>query len=149
MTQRILIACILLIVNTIYASEIGALMFCPDTSITSQDSLWVIESEATNTPRDSLTIPPQILEGHTPQPAYPDSALAEGIAGQIIVAAYVDKQGDVMAWQFLRVEPEEWGFERAVEKVICQWRFAPATRLGFPINSRVGIPFNFKPETGK
>ena len=127
-------------------ADVGALSFCPDTSRTSEDSLWVVVAEASSATHDSLTVPPQSLEGPAPQPVYPDSALAMGVSGQVIVAAYIGKHGEMMAWQPLRVEPAGWGFDRAVEKVICQWRFSPATRLGIPVNARIGIPFNFEPE---
>jgi len=126
--------------------QIGAISYCPDNLISAADSLWVVQTAEAETPRDSLTIPPRIISGFTPQPAYPDSALAASISGQIIVAAYVSTLGDVMAWQSLRVDPQGWGFEEAVEQVICRWKFAPAVREQKPVNARVGIPFNFKPE---
>jgi TonB family protein len=130
-------------------SQVGALLFCPDTAISPEDSAWVVETESSNTPRDSLTTPPGILSEHTPQPAYPDSALAHAIPGSVIIAAYVDKQGQVMAWQSLRVDPENWGFEDAVNKVICQWQFIPAMRQGTPVNGIIGVPFNFELDAAK
>lgn len=93
---------------------------------------------------DSLSpgTPPQLL--NSPQPKYPDKARENGLTGKVIVKMYVDTNGKVQKWEFVKVEPTGFGFATEVEKLIKQWRFKPALRNGQPEGCWVAIPFNFE-----
>ena len=88
-------------------------------------------------------VPPQPKPDHCPQPEFPDLAKRNGIQGKVMVRAYVDEKGVVRKWLFSKIDPVGWGFARAVENVITDWRFSPALKDGKPIGVWVAVPFNF------
>jgi TonB family protein len=93
-------------------------------------------------------VPPEPLPKYAFQPEFPDSALAFGMAGKVVVQVYVDRDGIVRKWKIAKVEPAGYGFEKAVLDVIPHWRFTPAIQGGKPIGVWVAVPFNFKYRAG-
>ena len=89
-------------------------------------------------------VPPQPLEGYSPQPTFPDMAQRAGVSGKVTAQVYVDKKGEVKKWRIVQAKPPDLGFEQEVEKVLPKWKFTPAIQQGNPVGVWIAIPFNFK-----
>jgi TonB family protein len=73
---------------------------------------------------------PEIV--HKVEPHYPDEAREKGIAGNVIVEVVIDKSGIVRDVKVLK--PLPFGLDQAAVDVVRQWRFAPATVNGEPLD---------------
>ncbi len=73
--------------------------------------------------------PPRRLE--SPLPAYPDSAWAHGVTGDVLVRAVIDENGEVADVEVLRGLPH--GLTEAAVAAIRRWKFVPAMRRGQPV----------------
>jgi len=89
-------------------------------------------------------VPPQPLEGYSPQPAFPEMAQRAGVSGKVTAQVYVDKKGEVKKWRIVQAKPADLGFEQEVEKILPKWKFTPAIQQGNPVGVWIAIPFNFK-----
>ncbi len=74
-------------------------------------------------------LPPRRLAA--PLPAYPDDAWVHGIAGDVLVRAIIDENGDVKDVEVVKGLP--YGMTEAALEAIRRWKFAPATRNGRPV----------------
>ena len=73
--------------------------------------------------------PPRRLEA--PLPAYPDAAWVQGITGDVLVRAVIDKNGGVTDVEVVKGLP--YGMTEAAVEAIRRWKFAPAKRHGKPV----------------
>lgn len=74
----------------------------------------------------------------SPQPGnptftYPEDARSQGVTGDVRYSIDVDEKGAATAVRVTSVPEDGLGFESAVEPVLRQWRFAPATADGKPV----------------
>jgi len=94
---------------------------------------------------------PTLVNELCKRPIMPERAARERVRGRVRVQLLVDTLGQVKEYRVIGVEPEGYGFREAVEEVICDWRFHPATQSGRPIECWIAIPFKFRPpiEAGK
>lgn len=99
-----------------------------------QAQLPIVEAQDPN-----ALVPPRLLEAVTP--IYPEAARAEGLAPSVGVRVSIDEQGTVTEAEVL--EPIGNGFDEAAHEAALRLRFAPATRGGQPIPSRVRHVFTF------
>ena len=76
-------------------------------------------------------------------PVYPEMARAERVAGVVIIEALVDKSGFVKDALILKDLP--YGMGLAALDAVKQWRFAPATRNGEPVDVLFNLTINFRP----
>jgi TonB family protein len=76
------------------------------------------------------------------EPAYTESARADRISGIIILEALVDKNGMVKEAIVLKDLP--YGLGESALEAVRQWRFAPATRNGEPVDVLFNLTVNFK-----
>ena len=99
-------------------------------------------------PKDFIPfdVAPAPLPDFYQQPAYPDSARAIGITGRVVVQIFVDKDGLVKRHNIISAQPDNFGFQQEVEKVIYTWKFTPASTEGHPVGAWVQIPVNFNLE---
>jgi protein TonB len=89
-------------------------------------------------------VPPQPLDGFSPQPEFPELAKTAGVTGKVTIQVYVDKRGEVKRWKIVKEDPKGLGFGEEVEKVIKKWKFTPAIQQGNPVGVWVAVPFTFK-----
>jgi protein TonB len=78
------------------------------------------------------------------QPEYPAMAKSAGVAGQVWVQYYVDKNGDVCDVRIVKSVPTGLGFEDETIKAIKQWKFTPAIQDKHPVGVWVGQTIVFK-----
>jgi TonB family protein len=76
------------------------------------------------------------------EPRYPDSALAQGIGGSVVVEVTVDEDGSVMTARALSGPDELRG---AAVSAARDWKFHPTTLSGIPVKIIGTITFNFHP----
>ena len=88
-------------------------------------------------------------------PAYPQIAKALRVDGTIIFEVLVDENGDVISAKPISIKlrchiegkevaPEaEAALKQAALDSILQWKFAPSTKNGVPVQVRGTIPVNF------
>ncbi len=74
---------------------------------------------------------------------YPPSALAEQKDADVVVGLTIDVDGHVTKVDVLTSGGED--LDEAAVVASRQWRFAPATRAGKPVASRIRVPFHFSP----
>jgi len=77
---------------------------------------------------------------HTVAPIYPDSALAHGVEGTVLVEVLVCASGNVIDSHVVSSIPE---LDDASEHAARQWVFQPAMIGGLPVAVWVAIPFRF------
>ncbi|MBU0692043.1 energy transducer TonB [bacterium] len=92
--------------------------------------------------KDVFETPPQPLRSR--QPSYPDAARTRSITGKVVVKAYIDTQGKIKRWYFMKVDPIGFGFAQEVEMVLPYWQFEPAIQYGEPVGVWVAIPLTFR-----
>jgi TonB family protein len=73
------------------------------------------------------------------EPAYPPYAQTLKVEGQVTVNTLISEYGDVLQVNTTRGIEGNFGFERAAENAIKQWKFKPAQKDG--VNVRVWKPF--------
>lgn len=93
------------------------------------------------TPYESAPSP---IPGKNPQPAYPVALRGTGTTGRVLAKIYVNRKGDVVKAEITKAEPPGKGFEDEVLKVICDYKFSPATQNGDSVGVWVVISFNFR-----
>ena len=73
--------------------------------------------------------------------AYPDAARAAGTAGRVVLGVTVDARGSVADVE-VRLSQGPLLDQAAIDAV-RQWQFAPATRDGVALASKIEVPFDF------
>lgn len=86
-------------------------------------------------------VPPRPLE--EPSPVYPESARAAGLEATVTLRLSIDEHGKVTEAEV--VEPLGSGFDEAARDAALRLRFAPATKGGAPIPSRLRFAIRFAP----
>lgn len=79
------------------------------------------------------------------RPVYPFRARERGIEGVVRLGFIVGADGSVREVEILDCEPEG-VFERAAKAAARRWRFAPGTKDGKPVASRVRVTVRFRLE---
>ena len=77
-----------------------------------------------------------------PPPAYPATARASGLEGEVVVEFVVDPLGRVHDARVVR--STEAVFEETTLRAVAHWRFEPGTRGGTPVAFRLRLPVVFK-----
>jgi len=73
------------------------------------------------------------------EPSYPPYAQTLKVEGQVTVNALISEYGDVLQVNVTRGIAGNFGFEKAAENAVKQWKFKPAQKDG--VNVRVWKPF--------
>jgi protein TonB len=74
------------------------------------------------------------------EPRYPPLALNMGLSGTVTVNTLISETGDVVRTEILKGIKGGYGFERAAEAAIKQWKFRPARKDG--VNVKVWKPID-------
>jgi len=83
---------------------------------------------------------PTIL--HEVKPTYTESARARGVTGEVVLAIVVLRNGSV--GQVRVVQGLGSGLDERAIEAVRQWRFAPARRLGQPVDVQVEVAVEFR-----
>ena len=73
---------------------------------------------------------------------YPKSARRAGIEGRVFVAAYIDKEGNVVRTEVLKGVGS--GLDAAAQRAVEKVKFTPGKQRGKPVRARVMIPVRFQ-----
>jgi len=80
-----------------------------------------------------------------PTPAYPETALRDGISGNVVLEITVDRQGRVGDAKVVDEPSGSAALARAALRAVHQWRFAPFTVDGRAVTHRTTVVFEFEP----
>ncbi|MFA5718312.1 MAG: TonB-dependent receptor [Desulfobulbaceae bacterium] len=101
------------------------------------------KTKETETEADAPVIVPPVLEAHIDAP-YPEDALRDGVAAEVVLAIDIDEHGAVEAVSVLTpADPPGYGFDEAALKAAEQFVFSPATEDGVPIPVRIAYRYGF------
>jgi bla regulator protein blaR1 len=78
---------------------------------------------------------------HDVKPAYPDDALASGVAGTVILEAVIARDGSVRDARPVRSVPM---LDQAAIDAVRQWRFTPTLLNGAEVEVRMTVTINFR-----
>jgi TonB family protein len=87
---------------------------------------------------DAPIVPAKLLRAA--QPVYPPDAMRNYITGDVRIEAEVDKEGHIGAMRVL-LGPSQ--FRQAAMAALTQYEYAPATRGGKPVASKVTVTIKF------
>lgn len=129
------------ILSVLFNPDSGLLIAVPDWSCFGQDRLDkprpVMAGED-----EEVTQPPTRIAKVSP--AYPEEARASKISGIVVSQAIIGKNGDIVDFCLVDVEPSALGFEREAERAIRQWRYKPALKDGAPVELLTTIVTTFR-----
>lgn len=97
---------------------------------------------AQRTPTDTLT-PPRVVK--QVDAIYPPEAMAESLAGQVVLFVTVGADGTVM--EIAIAESAGRVLDHAAKSAMLQWQFEPAMRGRQAVAARIRVPFRFSPPT--
>ena len=93
-------------------------------------------------PLNEVSIPPVLIKRINPK--YPSQAFSLGVSGTVTVNALISETGDVIRTEILKGIKGGYGFERAAETAVKQWKYRPAMKKGVPVRVWKAIDINFK-----
>lgn len=79
------------------------------------------------------------------RPVYPEEMRKEQRAGNVMLQAQIDEDGNVADLQVISATP---GFEAAALAAVCCWKYAPATLDGKPVSVLFTVKVDFRFESG-
>lgn len=88
-----------------------------------------------------VDIPAKILSQVSPE--MPPRALREGVSGFVALTIVVDPSGRVAAVDVQTEDPAGFGFAKAAEKAVRQYRFSPAKKEGVSVPCYFKVPLKF------
>jgi TonB family protein len=103
-------------------------------------SAWLLSSSSALAQAEGVESP-RLLE-HVDAP-YPPSKIQEHIESNVVLIVTVEKDGTVSDPQVDESGGE--AFDAAALETVRTWKFAPATRKGKPIRTRIRVGFHFTP----
>jgi len=77
------------------------------------------------------------------EPAYPDTALARGLSGKVVLRLYIDEKGVVERVETLRAQPAGY-FEAAAERAFRAARFTPGRKGKQAVKTQMVIEVSFQ-----
>lgn len=78
---------------------------------------------------------------YTPEPSFPPKAHQERRTGEVVLYAVVSEQGKIILAQSLN--HDSYGFAEQAKEAMKNWRFAPGTCDGKPVNVEMTVEMNF------
>ena len=78
---------------------------------------------------------------HSTAPVYPTTAKQAGISGDVVIAAQIDKAGNVASMKIVSGQPT---LQTAAMAALKQWKYQPATLDGEPIQTEVTVRIRFQ-----
>ncbi len=101
-----------------------------------------LSSAATARAQPTTEVTAPVVVSHV-DAAYPPSALAARKDADVVVALTIDADGHVTKVDVVTSGGAD--LDEAAVVAARQWTFAPATRAGKPVASRIRVPFHFSP----
>ena len=84
--------------------------------------------------------PPRLL--HEIRPNYTEDARRRGLKGEVLLEIVVQRDGTVGDVRILQSLGN--GLDQSAVEAVRQWRFAPARRLGAPVDALVEVAVEFR-----
>ena len=81
---------------------------------------------------------------YTVDPKYPQDAILEHIAGEVVLYAIIRKDGSVDSVQLVRdLDPR---LDKSAMQAFAQWKFRPGSRAGVPVDIEavIHVPFEYR-----
>jgi TonB family protein len=91
---------------------------------------------------EEVTVQPAVVRMIDPK--YPAQALRMRVSGTVTVNALISETGDVIRTEILKGIKGDFGFEKAAEAAVRDWKFSPAEKDGVPVRVWKAININFK-----
>ncbi len=91
---------------------------------------------------DQVDVAPALVK--RVEPKYPPLAFNMGMSGTVTVNALISETGDVLRTEILKGVKGGYGFERAAETAVKQWKFRPARKNGVNVKVWKAIEITFK-----
>jgi TonB family protein len=76
-----------------------------------------------------------------PQPKYPETLKASGVAGNVVLDFVIDSKGNVRNLRALKSTQAE--FEAPAIEAVNQWKYSPASKEGSPVHTHVQMTMRF------
>ena len=86
---------------------------------------------------------PVLIPGSKTEPQYPETARMARQSANLVLQAIIYKDGTVGEVVVLRCTRPNLGFEQAAIQAVLQWRYAPATQNGIPVDVYFTIQVSF------
>lgn len=86
---------------------------------------------------------PVLIAGSKTEPQYPETARMARQSANLVLQAIIYKDGTVGEVVVLRCTRPNLGFEQAAIQAVLQWRYAPATQNGIPVDVYFTIQVSF------
>lgn len=80
---------------------------------------------------------------HRPQPSFPEMARRVRHTGRVILAAVIDRDGNVREIEVLHVTAPDLGFSQEAVEAVQGWRFTPGELRGHPVAVRLTVEVEF------
>lgn len=88
-----------------------------------------------------VDVPAKLISQVSPE--MPPRALREGVSGSVSLTIVVDPSGRVSALDVQSEDPAGFGFAKAAEKAVRQYRFSPAKKEGVAVPCYYKVPLKF------
>lgn len=77
-------------------------------------------------------------------PKYPSQAFSMGVSGTVTLNVLISETGDILRTEIQKGIKGGYGFEKAAETAVRQWKYRPAQKDGVPVRVWKSIDINFK-----
>jgi len=91
---------------------------------------------------DKVSIQPVLIKRVDPK--YPSQAFSMGVSGTVTLNILISETGDILRTEIQKGIKGGYGFERAAETAVRQWKYRPAQKDGVPVRVWKSIDINFK-----
>jgi TonB family protein len=89
-----------------------------------------------------VTMPPALIKRVDPK--YPSQAFSMGVSGVVTLNILISETGDVLRTELKKGIKGGYGFEKAAETAVRQWKYRPAEKDGVPVRVWKSIDITFK-----
>jgi protein TonB len=98
-------------------------------------------NDAVSSESDDIT-PPELISKVNPR--YPEVARKEGVMGEVVVQAVIDRDGIPRAPMVLELSPGCEELAGSAVEAVSQWRYKPARLYGKPVSVWINVLVKFK-----
>jgi len=91
---------------------------------------------------EEVSIQPALIKRVDPK--YPTHAFSMGVSGTVTLNILISETGDVLRTEIKKGIKGGYGFEKAAETAVRQWKYRPAQKDGVPVRLWKSVDINFK-----
>jgi TonB family protein len=93
-------------------------------------------------PLGEVTMQPALIKRVDPK--YPSQAFSMGVSGTVTLNILISETGDVLRTEIQKGIKGGYGFEKAAETAVRQWKYRPAQKEGIPVRVWKSVDINFQ-----